>query len=67
MGVVEDTKLEGSIVKNGNQMIAYADDIVMLARDKGKLVETERLKKKAEYRELKINHNKAKYMIHSRR
>lgn len=67
-GAIKETNIKNTLIGSSTQIIAYADDIVLLARDKNRLEEAFiHLKEKTTERGLKINMEKTKYMTSSRR
>ncbi|XP_072376062.1 uncharacterized protein [Diabrotica undecimpunctata] len=67
-GTVKASKIKGTIAHFSTQIVAYADDLVLMGRDKERLKEAVTiLAKAARKRGLKINEGKTKYLLCSRR
>jgi Reverse transcriptase (RNA-dependent DNA polymerase)/Endonuclease/Exonuclease/phosphatase family len=67
-GIIRDCGIKGSIIQKSVQIIAYADDIAVVARDMRSLEEVvEKINKEAKKRGLEINSKKTKYMKISNR
>ena len=67
-GVMRACNISGSIIEKSVQIVAYADDLAIIARDSRSLKETLlRVKTEATKRGLEINQEKTKYMEIERR
>ena len=66
--VIRKLKLQGTIVNRETQVIAYADDIIIISRSKKGLIETcRKLLHESKQVNLKVNESKTKYMKLQRR
>ena len=67
-GAVRAAGITGTIAQSSKQVIAYADDVALMARSKKSLEEgLLALGREAKRRGLEINQSKTKYMISTRR
>ena len=67
-GVINDCELEGTIITKEVQMVAYADDLVIIARNTKSMQDTlNKTVTSAEKRGLHINIDKSKYMVINRK
>lgn len=62
-GVIRECNITGSLIQKSSQVVAYADDIAVIARDKNSLEDlVNKIDREAQRRGLEINQSKTKYM-----
>lgn len=60
---IKETNIDGTIINKSKQLLAYADDIVLIARNREALVESFlELENHAKKMDLRINEKKTKYI-----